>query len=1657
MTVYRDVVTLMNLSVKSARIGAQLAMLILLGMLMVPMARASTGCQLSATTLNSSITPNGTANFSFDIVDFNACTGASGTLQVNSNTTGGGVLSQPTFSGALGSTINFSMSTGGTPGVVEVFVNCASGCNGLTSLTYRVSTATYSLQRVSPGTVTVGLGAPATLQVQALRNGAGQASTSVNFNATGPGPFGFNPTPPIITNGTGIGTIQFSSNTTGTYTVTGDFCNPDFLPTCDPVPTSFQVRVGTTLTANVGNPNNGNANTTTPVIKVTARDGGNPVNGIPISWAIQSGDASINAATNSTDINGEAGATLNLGATSGSVVVLRATRNDTSDFVDIPFAINDDYSLTPISPPTLSTSVGQPLAITSRYLLNGAPNPNTVSYSVAPGGPSLVPGTVTPDGIGNATTTFTSGSVGTYTVTASGNCITIVPNCPPTPIVYTVNVVNQTLSGGTTLEANPNEALVFSATAQDNGVPVSGVTINWSLASGSASPTSGSSVTDGSGVATFAVNAPNVAPTTFTFNAVRTDAPSATTLFTVNVVAPTLALISGNNQTGLTTSTSALPMVVELRNGKTVSAPLPGKTINWTTLSGPAFPQAGSSVTDGLGRTSVFANFGGSGGPSVIQASDAGPGMASVSFNLNSLLPTLVNVSGNGQTGSPGATLAPLVVRAENNATAAPGVTVNWSVVSGAATLSAPSSVTDGAGNAQVIPTLAVNGGSAQIQASRADQPAVTTTFTISSTALLSVQSGDGQSGPIGTPGTAPLVARLSSGASPVSGANVDWQVLSGGGSVVLSATTVVTDANGDAALTFDYGSVPGSAVVRASALGGSTTADFTVTALSRDLLIVSGNGQIGVPNGVGAPLVVRAETNGGPDANVNISWSVTGPATISSASTLTDGSGQSSVDLLFNNALGPVQVTATRTDSGASASFALTVGAALSIVSGNGQSGVPNSVGDQPLVISLTDLNQQPISGAPIQWRVLSGGASLTQANSSTDGSGRSSNTLRYGSNTGPLQIEASAFGGLVTAVFTAQASAANLTIVAGQGQSGPVGTALPIPLRIRFSDLPPAGAVTPKGRAGVPVTWTVLTGGGSLTQQTNVTDANGEATATLRLGNNRGQNTVRAALPGNLQVEFLATGILTSANLSIVSGNPQTLPTNTDSDPLVVRLLDDSGQAVDGITVQWTGNNALLGATSCVTGTNGQCSIRAKVDLPGASTVTARTSDPTAGPVTFSLTGAVAELDGLNPRQAAVADAIDQACPALAALGSARTAAQNDLFQRCREIVDAAGLEPDAASAALESLFPDVALVQSSASLLAAQAQQDNLKARLGTLRTSGGASNPLAGLSVAGPGGVLGFGDLVGYLLQADGDSPQEIGAEFSRWGFFASGQLGRAEADANPQRPAYDLDINGLTVGIDYRMSDKLVLGGAIGYTRQDADLDAGNGTLETSGYSLSAYASYYYGNNWYLDSVLTWGNNQFDLDRQIQYSLPRVGGGSIVVDQHARASSDGDMQSVSATLGRDFQHQAWNFGPYARVTYSKFGFDQTTEELDSGNGNGLGMVLETRDIDSLVGVLGARVSYTHSASWGILIPTAQLEWESEFKDDPSVLQARFLNDPTNTPIMLSSDPYDQDFLRLGVGLSMILSGGKSGFIQYERSLGRDGFNQDNLNLGVRIEF
>lgn len=617
-------------------------------------------------------------------------------------------------------------------------------------------------------------------------------------------------------------------------------------------------------------------------------------------------------------------------------------------------------------------------------------------------------------------------------------------------------------------------------------------------------------------------------------------------------------------------------------------------------------------------------------------------------------------------------------------------------------------------------------------------------------------------------------------------------------------------------------------------------------------------------------------------------------------------------------------------------------------------------------------------------------------------------------------------------------------LAIATGDGQTALPGNAFALPLRVVAED---SGVAV----AGVGIDW-VLTGDATLVPG-GLTDANGEATATVTAGLTPGPLVVTATrqdAPTETVTFNLVVGAL--GTLEVVSGDTQTLLANTPSEPLVVLLADANGEPIVGATVNWTTSAGTLASATSATDANGEASNTVTLAIAGAVDVTA-SSPLAAAPATFSISGALVNLTGLDPTGIEVAGALDNSCQALATL-AAPTPEQQDLLARCEELKLAATIDPPSVVAAIDQLMVEVALVQADAAFLSAQSQFQNLKTRIAALR-AGTQGSSFGGLAINTAQGPLSLGLLSTAL--SDGGNPAEVGADFSRWGFFAAGNVGRAEARAGQVDPAWDNDIEGLTAGVDYRWSDRWIVGGSLGMTRQDTELPDGRGGLETRGWSVSGYGTWYTPGSWYLDGVLTWGRNNYDMLRRIRYTVPLPGGGSSSIDQVARSDSSGNLFSGALTFGRDFNQGAWGFGPYGRLLYTRLDFDPVTETLEAGPGSGLGLQIRSRQLDSLASVLGGKLTYTHSAAWGVLMPHLQLEWEHEFRDDPQAIEARFIHDPTATPIVISGDELDTDYFRLGLGMSMVFTGGRSAFFYYERLVGKDRTSQYNVALGLRMEF
>ncbi|MEO8160389.1 MAG: autotransporter domain-containing protein, partial [Arenimonas sp.] len=1106
------------------------------------------------------------------------------------------------------------------------------------------------------------------------------------------------------------------------------------------------------------------------------------------------------------------------------------------------------------------------------------------------------------------------------------------------------------------------------------------------------------------------------------------------------------------------------PIVVRLQTPD--GTPIPGGTVVWTDrfATGNITLSSASTVTDANGLASITITYIGGFLP-VDGDVEASYGLSNADFPYTYVSGRSITLmSPEGMSGAPSSVSpTPIVVEVHQlDGTPAVGVNVAWLTVLGDAVPVAGSSLTDGAGRASMGFTYGTT--VSNIRATEvASGISVLQRLEVSPMDSLRLVSGEGQTGTSGLPGGLPITVEvLDSTGTPIAGRTINWsQVPIEGIGVILSSNSSITNGVGQATVTFTY-QEPGRTTITANdAISFRTVSTRAAAVGMNSFTVISGDNQNGLIGSHSAqPLVAELLDGGGqPVVGATVTWMLdctAGPpgcdVVLDAVSAVTDTNGRVSTGFTFGASAGYTGWEVDDPVSRARAEFnMLTVGAnSFSLISGNGQTGTQFSAGGQPLVVEIRDASGAPVAGRPINWSTTSGTVTVASPSSASNASGRASMNFSFGNNGSSVVSAADTVSGQqVLFALVAKEAPDGSSIISGDGQSGLPGSvgAQPIVIEVHDGNNQPA--------PGQSITWSVLSGPATLLTTGGITDPNGRASTTFNYGPTPGTSIIQAigaADPNGVRLQATVTSLGSNQDLSVVSGDAQALVEDTSSAPLIVELRDFANMPVAGATISWSASNGSMATPTSSTNAQGRASNTVMRTGPGDVVVHA-TSMQAAAPAVFTLSAGLVSLPNLTPEQRAVAGAIDNACPALAAQ-STLSPQQADLLARCEDLFAAAGLDPQAAANALSEMLVDTAQAQSGAAAAAVSAQYQNIRTRLMALR-SGVSGSPLANLSFTGPGGMIPLGALASSLA-GEAAAPVKP-AGFSRWGFFAAGNIGRGEADERSNTPAYDYDIEGLTAGIDYRQRDNFIVGVALGLTHQDTNLDHNQGDVALHGWSASGYSTWTFHKDWYVDGVLSYGDNRFTLRRRIQYTLPLPGGGSTSIDQLAVGTPDGRLVSAALTFGGDFHHQAWNLSPYGQVLYSRLDFDAYEEDLRSGPGNGLGLAVDSRKVTALTGVLGARLSYSASMDWGVLVPTASLEWNHEFRDDLNAVSAHFIFDPTKTTFSIPGNATDANYLRMSLGLSLVMSHGRSAFALYDRMLGRDGQSQENLSIGIRIEF
>jgi adhesin/invasin len=391
-------------------------------------------------------------------------------------------------------------------------------------------------------------------------------------------------------------------------------------------------------------------------------------------------------------------------------------------------------------------------------------------------------------------------------------------------------------------------------------------------------------------------------------------------------------------------------------------------------------------------------------------------------------------------------------------------------------------------------------------------------------------------------------------------------------------------------------------------------------------------NGTVGEP--LGDSLVVQVKDRfGTPVESVVVVWEAQVGGTVDPAQSVTGADGRAST----RRVLGPEPTTyfteASVEEISDPVTFRSTALAARLVLTSElpaiAVSGEPLS--PQP-ELQLQDADGSPIAreGVVVTVAISSGGGSLDGGTSATsDAEGKVAFTdlaIRGSPGTRRLIFAADAFAPFTTAPIALGVGAPSSIVgVTGDDQTAAVGEAVAIDPAVMVLD------EDGNPLSGIPVTFTVTRGGGTVSDNTPITGDDGVATlGEWKLGGTAGANTVSAAVSGldleGSPVVFSATGVPgpISASQSAVTANPATITASNgaSASTITVTVRDGFGNPLSGVDVTLAAD----GSGHSLTQPGGPTDERGvATGRLSATTVGARTVSATANGVSLEQTATV------------------------------------------------------------------------------------------------------------------------------------------------------------------------------------------------------------------------------------------------------------------------------------------------------------------------------------------------------------------------------------------------------------------------------------------------
>ncbi len=488
-----------------------------------------------------------------------------------------------------------------------------------------------------------------------------------------------------------------------------------------------------------------------------------------------------------------------------------------------------------------------------------------------------------------------------------------------------------------------------------------------------------------------------------------------------------------------------------------------------------------------------------------------------------------------------------------------------------------------------------------------------------------------------------------------------------------------------------------------------------------------------------------------------------------------------------------------------------------------------------------------------------------------------------------------------------------------------------------------------------------------------------------------------------------------------------------------------------------------ATLGILSLAIFGWGSCAL-AQVVPPGQtpSLVTLVTTYTNEGIYTYN----ALDFAAAHANDAAYSDLLPKCAAAAAAAAAAATGctgATLQLYDQLRALEDNANellgrgqttyslrLNPSALAAALQWTAPEEYAAQGSMTTQFANSQATLLRNRFDAIHIAAMASRLAYNVDDPSAAAWAAAYGALGGSAGADASS-----VSFGRFSAYVNYGFGSGEKNPTVFEDAFNFDSTEVSAGMDYRITDRLVVGLLAGHSERRVDFNSSesivDGQIRGNGQSATLYLQYE-ADAAYVDGSVGQQHMTLNTVRKITYPSNNP----LVPSVNETALSDAGANTTMATVatGYVFRYRAASIEPYLNAQYTHTIIGDFVET----NTNGFDTNVSSQSILSTEGIAGLKLQYAFLPPFGVMVPYIYGEYRHQFSGASRTVASTYAADSSPTGgFDIPTDSLPNNYYVVGGGGSIVVKHGLQAFAQYLRVLDYTNYTDHVFSAGFRWEF